>query len=181
LEIVREPRQERGHRDDTVTDEDRSANARIYQALGFNSGSRKRRGRKLIEFQILSALVDSMLILAISLFVCFLYLVSLKTDLVNFLPHKIYFAELFGVIFLWIQFCYLVVLRAFSGSTFGEKVFDVRLGIFQERYLLSYPFRVIYRTFIIYLCGIVVLPILSWFFKKDLAGEISGLKITSNI
>jgi len=176
LDIIREPL----NKDGKTISTDRSVNQRIYHELGFNSGSRKRRGRKLIEFQILSALVDSLLILATSFFVCFLYLLSLKTDLVHILPHKLYFAELFGVIFLWIQFCYLVVLRTFGGATFGEKVFDVRLGIFQERYLLSYPFRVIYRTFIIYLCGIVVLPILSWFFKKDLAGEISGLKITSN-
>ncbi len=145
------------------------------------SGSRKRRGRRLIEFQILSALVDSLFILAVSFFVSFLYLVSLKTDLVNILPHRFYFAELFGVIFLWIQFCYLVVLRAFNGCTFGEKVFDVRLGIFQERYLLSYPFRVILRTMVIYAFGIVTLPVLSWFLKKDLAGEICGLKVTSNI
>ncbi len=177
MDIIREPRQ----RDKPITPEDRSTNQWIYQSLGFMSGSQKRRGRKLIEFQILSALIDSLLILAVSLFVCFLYLVSLKTDLVKILPHKLYFAELFGIIFLWIQFCYLVVLRAFIGCTFGEKVFDVRLGLFQERYLLSYPFRVIYRTFIIYACGIVVLPLLSWVFKKDLAGEMSGLKISSNI
>lgn len=177
MEIIREPL----NRDSKVTPQDKSANQRIYHELGFHSGSRKRKGRKLIEFQILSALVDSLLILAISLLVCFLYLVSLKTDLVHILPHQIYFAELFGIIFLWIQFCYLVVLRTFSGATFGEKVFDVRLGIFQERYLLSYPFRVIFRTFIIYLCGIITLPVLSWFFKRDLAGELSGLKLTSNI
>ncbi len=178
MDIIRE---QPVSREGKLTPNDKSANQRIYHELGFHSGSRKRRGRKLIEFQILSALVDSLLILAMSLLVCFLYLVSLKTELVNILPHQLYFAELFGVIFLWIQFCYLVVLRTFSGATFGEKVFDVRLGIFQERYLLSYPFRVIYRTFIIYLCGIVLLPILSWVFKRDLAGEISGLKITSNI
>lgn len=177
MDIIRDPSNRRVR----ITPEDRSANQRIYQGLGFMSGSQKRRGRKLIEFQILSALVDSLLILAVSLFVCFLYLVSLKTDLVKILPHKIYFAELFGIIFLWIQFCYLVVLRTFSGCTFGEKIFEVRLGLFQERYLLSYPFRVIFRTFIIYLCGVVTLPILSWFFKKDLAGEICGLKISSNI
>lgn len=177
MDIIREPL----NKDRKLNPIDKSAKQQIYHELGFHSGSRKRHGRKLIEFQILSALVDSLLILAMSLLVCFLYLVSLKTDLVNILPHQLYFAELFGVIFLWIQFCYLVVLRTFSGSTFGEKVFDVRLGIFQERYLLSYPFRVIYRTFIIYLCGIVVLPILSWFYKRDLAGDISGLKIISNI
>lgn len=177
MEIIREPYQ----RNKPITPQDRSANMRIYQGLGFMSGSQKRRGRKLIEFQILSATVDALLILAISLFVCFLYLVSLKTDLVKILPHKIYFAELFALIFIWIQFCYLVVLRTFAGCTFGEKLFDVRLGLFQERYLLSYPFRVIYRTLVIYACGIVFLPILSWFFKKDLAGEFSGLKISSNI
>lgn len=177
MDIIREPRS----RDNKITPTDRSVNQRIYHELGFNSGSRKRRGRKLIEFQILSALVDSLLILSMSFFVCFLYLLSLKTHLVHILPHTFYFTELFGVIFLWIQFCYLVVLRTFAGATFGEKTFDIRLGIFQERYLLSYPFRVIYRTFIIYLCGIITLPILSWFFKKDLAGEFSGLKVTSNI
>lgn len=177
MDIVREP----VSKENRSTSDDRSLNQRIYQELGFLSGSRKRRGRKLIEFQILSALVDSLIILAASLFVCFLYLVSLKTDLVTILPHKIYFGELFGIIFLWIQFCYLVVLRTFGGATFGERIFEIRLGIFQERYLLSYPFRVIYRTVIIYLGGIIGLPILSWFFKKDLAGELSGLKLTSNV
>lgn len=177
MDIIREP----GSRESKTIPQDKSANQRIYHELGFHSGSRKRRGRKLIEFQILSALVDSLLILALSLLVCFLYLISLKTELVHILPHQLYFAELFAVIFLWIQFCYLVALRTFGGATFGEKIFDVRLGIFQERYLLSYPFLVIYRTLIIYLCGVITLPILSWFFKRDLAGEISGLKLTSNV
>lgn len=177
MDIVREPLK----RDNKVTSPDRSANQPIYLGLGFISGSRKRKGRQLIQFQILSALMDSLLILAMSLFVCFMYLVSLKTDLIKILPHKIYFFELFGLIFLWIQFSYLVVLRTFSGCTFGEKVFNIRLGSFQERYLLSYPFRVIYRTLLIYVCGIIALPILSWFLKKDLAGQISGLKISSQI
>lgn len=175
MEIIREPRS----RERDLSETDRSNNQRIYHELGFSSGSRKRKGRKLIEFQILSALVDSLIILATSLFICFIYLVSLKTDLVKILPHKIYFAELFGIIFLWVQFCYLVVLRTFAGATLGEKVFSIRLGVFQERYLLSYPFRVVYRTIIIYACGIITLPIFSWVLEKDLAGELSGLKLTS--
>lgn len=177
MEIIKD----RKPRDIPLTDTDRSNNQKIYQALGFSGGSRTRKGRRLIEFQILCALVDGLLILAGTLLLCSLYLFFLRTEFKSLLPGNMYFGQLFLIMFLWFQFLYLILLRTFNGATIGETFFDVRLGLFQERYLLSYPFRVIYRTTFIYLFGIITLPILSWFFKRDLAGDLSGLKITSHI
>lgn len=168
--------------------------------LGFLGGPRKRKGRKLIAFQILSALVDGFLILALTLFCCLFVglilkisvselnsqiaisssvlhsysLINIKKSLMEFS-----FLQVFLFSFMTMQFIYLVILRAFIGYTLGEKTFDIRLGLFQERYLLSYPARVIYRSFLILFTGIIILPLLSWLLGKDIAGEISGLKITS--
>lgn len=145
-----------------------------FQDLSFLGGPRKRKGRKLIQFQFLSALVDALIILGMTLLLCSVYMTALKTE-----TGRMQFLELFSIIFCWFQFCYLVLLRAYLGYTLGEKAFNIRLGLYQERFLLSYPFRVIFRTIIILATGIVLLPILSWFFEKDMAGEITNLKIIS--
>lgn len=177
-EPIRKPRTEHPHKNKIQYDADWIPR----QDLSFLGGSRKRKGRKLIEFQFLSALVDGLIILGVSLLLCSLVLTFFNSQLSkSFLntTAKLQFAELFAVIFCWFQFCYLVLLRSYLGYTLGEKTFNIRLGVYQERFLLSYPFKVIFRTVIILSTGIITLPILSWVFEKDLAGEVARLKIVS--
>lgn len=182
MEIQREPnrkpRPEHPHKNKIQYDSDWTPR----QDLSFLGGSRKRKGRKLIEFQFLSALVDGLVILGVSLLLCSLVLTFFNSQISKNLfvsTAKLQFIELFAIVFCWFQFCYLIILRSYLGYTLGEKTFNIRLGVYQERFLLSYPFRVIFRTVIILGTGIVVLPLLSWLFEKDLAGEITHLKIVS--
>ena len=174
-EPIKKPRNSHPQKDKVIYDADWAPR----QDLSFLGGSRKRKGRKLIEFQFLSALVDGLIILGVSLMLCALIMTFLnKNQHFQFIP-KFQFAELFTLIFCWFQFCYLVILRSYLGFTLGEKTFNIRLGVYQERFLLSYPFRVILRTLIILGTGIITLPLLSWLFERDLAGDITQLKIVS--
>jgi hypothetical protein len=151
----------------------------FHQDLSFIGGPRKRQGRKLISFQVLSAIVDGLLILGFSLLLSAAYLWILNTHTGHLLLHRWEFSQFFMMIFCWVQFCYLVVLRTFVGCTVGEKAFDIRLGLYQERFLLSYPFKVLLRSMLIIASGIIILPVLSWLFKRDLAGDLTGIKIQS--
>lgn len=176
MEIIKEPKRPYPRTDKVI-----KANVPLprgtkipLQNLSFLGGSRRRKGRKLIEFQFLSSFIDGLIILGVTLLLTAGYLSLFKNE-----GSRNSFFQIFAVVFFWFQFCYLVLLRTFAGCTLGEKTCHIRLGLYQERFLLSYPFRVIYRTLLILITGVILLPILSWFFEKDLAGEVTDLKIIS--
>ncbi|MBN8537870.1 MAG: RDD family protein [Deltaproteobacteria bacterium] len=175
MEIVREPQRVPRNREQSRDSFD-GFDLGPVQRLGFLGGARKRQGRKLVEFQVLSAIVDGLIVLGMTLFLSSfsILIMKLKGDLNQFLG-------VFILVFVWFQFCYLVLLRAYLGHTLGEKTFNIRLGKYHERLQLFYPLRVIFRTLLILLTGIIILPLFSWLLKKDLSGKITGLKIISLI
>jgi hypothetical protein len=70
-------------------------------------------------------------------------------------------------------------MRVFNGATFGEQACALRLGQPTQRMQPGYIFKVILRTTLIMMTGVIPLPVLSLFFKRDLAGDVSGVKIYS--
>jgi hypothetical protein len=70
---------------------------------------------------------------------------------------------------------YCVTCRSFFGKTLGEWAFDCRLGLPQEQLKTVYPLQVAWRTLVIALTGFIVLPVVSSFMNKDIAGMISGV------
>lgn len=75
----------------------------------------------------------------------------------------------------------MIFLRGFNGATIGEWTCSLRLGQPWQRLQSGYILKVLLRTTLIMATGIVTLPLLSLLFKRDLAGDISGLKIYSLI
>ena len=70
-------------------------------------------------------------------------------------------------------------MRVFLGASMGEWNCDLRLGEPLQWFDFSYLFRVILRTTVVVGSGLILLPILSLLFSRDLAGDISGVKIYS--
>ena len=72
---------------------------------------------------------------------------------------------------------YMVVSRSFFGMSLGEWAMDVQLGTAEQQNQASYPLKVAWRSFVNLATGLVVLPILSYIFNRDIAYFICGLEL----
>jgi hypothetical protein len=151
---------------------------------GFRSGSDKRAGTKLALWTWMSAFIDTLIVVASTCFAIILFSLLMKSSLPEIF--KFVYAEpslikIFGTCFLLSFWLYLIVLRAFMGASIGEWSCQLRLGQPVQRLKAGYVLRVMLRTSFIFLTGVVLIPLLSMLLKRDLAGEISGIKIYSLI
>lgn len=153
-------------------------------AVGFHGGSSKRTGVKLALWTWLSAAVDTLLMIAMSCFFVITFSFLMKTsarEVLQFLVQDMSLGKLFFGAFLCSFWMYMIFLRGFNGATIGEWTCSLRLGQPWQRLQSGYILKVLLRTTLIMATGIVTLPLLSLLFKRDLAGDISGLKIYSLI
>ncbi len=74
---------------------------------------------------------------------------------------------------------YLIVTRFFMGASVGEWACNLRLGQPNQRIKTTYLLKVIFRTSLIMVTGVFIIPVLSLILKKDMAGEMSGIKVYS--
>lgn len=130
-----------------------------------------------------AAALDAMLITASFLLSMIVMLTITKIDLFVNLSHPesskfIYWATL--GLFLTITFIYMVVNRAFSGFTPGEWAFDQCCGQTEQMHTLSYIPRLALRTILVMATGFVTLPLLSYLFNKDIAGQMAGVLLFRN-
>ena len=72
---------------------------------------------------------------------------------------------------------YFMIARSLCGSTLGDWAFDVQLGSEKQRLHIMYPFQVFFRTVVVLVTGIVIVPLISMGFGKDIAEKFSGLKL----
>ncbi len=127
-----------------------------------------------------AAFLDSMLVVAGSL-LCMIILLSItKVDIVRNLKNPdeqgmIYIATL--ALIAAVSFIYLTVNRVFANCTPGEWAYDQRIGLPEESAKASYSLKVIARSLVTIGTGLVVLPLLSLIFQKDIAGMITGTKL----
>lgn len=84
-----------------------------------------------------------------------------------------------GLLFCGVTLFYYMLARGLFGSTLGEWAFDVQLGSEKERAHLMYPFQVLFRTLVIMVTGVILVPLVSLGFGKDMAYYFSGLKLYS--
>lgn len=127
-----------------------------------------------------AAALDAMLITAAFLMSMIMMLTITKIDLFMNLSHaesskNIYFATV--GLFFTITFIYMVVNRAFSGFTPGEWAFDQCCGPGEQMNTLTYIPRLALRTLLVMATGFVTLPVLSYLFNKDVAGQIAGVTL----
>ncbi len=137
---------------------------------------------KEISSSFASAVIDFLIVLGLSsLFVVSLVAIT-RVDLIAMLTHNqlgLRTTIEIGVLFAGVNLFYYMVSRGLFGSTLGDWAFDVQLGSAKERSHLMYPLQVIFRTFVIMLTGIFIIPLVSIGFGKDIAYYFSGLKLYS--
>jgi len=129
-----------------------------------------------------SAMIDAMIVLGLaSLFVVTLVAIT-QIDIIRMLTSQELSSRVLielSLLYFGVTLFYFMLSRGLFGSTLGDWAFDVQLGSEQERLHLGYPLQVIFRTFMILATGVVVLPMLSLIFGKDLGYYFSGLKLYS--
>ncbi len=149
---------------------------------GFHSGSSKRSGLRLALWTWFSATVDALVLVSLSCFFMVLFSFLMKTSpssvVALFLKNQ-NLISILAMLFVVTVWSYLIFMRAFMGASIGEWACDLRLGEPVQRFRLSYLAKVVLRTTLIMISGIIVIPLLSVVFGRDLAGDISGLKIYS--
>jgi hypothetical protein len=137
---------------------------------------------KEIPSSMASAFIDGMIVLGLSsLFVITLVAIT-QIDLLRMVTSQEMgtraFVEL-ALLYAGVTIVYFMLARGLFGSTLGDWAFDVQLGSDEERRHLGYPLQVVFRTFVVMLTGVILLPMASLIFGKDLAYYLSGLKLYS--
>lgn len=137
---------------------------------------------KEVAVSFASAVIDFFIILGLaSLFVVSLVAIT-QVDLVKMLTsQQMSFRTSLDLAFLFsgVALIYYMIARGFFGSTLGDWAFDVQLGSEDDRVHLMYPFQVLFRSFLIILTGLILVPLVSLGFGKDMAYYFSGLKLYS--
>ena len=135
---------------------------------------------KEVSSNFASAIIDSFILLGLSsIFVVSLVAIT-KVDIITMLTTpKLLGHTLFelGVLYTGVTLLYFMLTRGLFGSTLGDWAFDVQLGSEKERNHILYPFQVIFRTLIIMITGIFIIPLVSMSLGKDIAYYFSGLKL----
>lgn len=154
----------------------------VDNETAFHGGPKKRTGLKLALWTWLSASIDGLVLFSLSCFFMVFFSFLMKTSAKSFLSlvfNNRTGVEAFILLFIITGWSYLIFSRVFMGASIGEKSCDLRLGQPLQRFQADYILKVIFRSTLIIVTGIFVLPLLSAFFRRDLAGDLSGVKIYS--
>ena len=150
--------------------------------LNFRSGSQNRSGFNLVLWSWMSAFIDTIVLISISCFALIFFSVLFKTparELLKILSIESKASELFIVSFLFSFWAYMIMMRAFMGASLGEWSCQLRLGQPVQRLKPTYVFRVILRTTLLLATGVIIFPILSLIFNRDLLGDLTGIRVYS--
>lgn len=146
----------------------------------FHRGPQRRRGYRLTGWLLISVLTDLLIITACTgLFLMAGSLVLKWSPQYEFNQwvqsyfHQKVFKETAIILFGYISILYFIFFRIFLSATIGEWSCGLRIGQPSERMKSSYAFKVILRVLLISCTGVIVFPVLSLLFKKDLAGHLT--------
>ncbi|OFZ17869.1 MAG: hypothetical protein A2Z20_05835 [Bdellovibrionales bacterium RBG_16_40_8] len=125
-------------------------------------------------------ILDVAIVLAISL----IFLVSLITatgvDLVSVMQssQKEFATQLSLIVMYFAVYeMYVIVSRSFFGCTISEWTFDLQMGDDEQILKARYPAQVLWRSILMLITGLVILPLGSLLFGRDLAAKFSGLQL----
>lgn len=127
-----------------------------------------------------AATLDGMLITAAYLSCLIVLLLVTKVDLLtNILNPDDQNMVLIGLggLFATLTWTYLTANRVFLGFTPGEWVFDQTLGRPEDVGSAEYSLKVSLRSAIVIMTGLVLLPVLSMIFRRDLIGALLGVEL----
>ncbi len=157
----------------------RDGSAHLDFSTEFNRGSRSGGvGYKLVAWSFIAALIDALIIFALScaFLVGFSFLV--KSEMHSML--QVFGGSIYQIGFMAgaLLLCtYMIMLRVFLGFTIGEWACSLRLGNLKQRLNRFYSLRVVARMFLIFITGLVVLPLISLLIGRDLAGLVVRLPL----
>ena len=81
------------------------------------------------------------------------------------------------LLFVAVLQMYMLTARSFAGASLGEWAFDLQLGDEDDQRKTAYPLLVAWRTFLVTMTGIIVLPILSLVLRQDITKHLTGLQL----
>jgi hypothetical protein len=126
-----------------------------------------------------AALLDALVVLGVSTLGLVIILLITKVDLIAMLssaqadgPTQLHLALLY---ISMLQF-YMLISRSFFGATLGEWSFDAQMGTFANQLKSVYPIQIVWRT-LLSTGSLFILPLLSYFLKKDLLKPLTGLQL----
>ncbi|MNK08044.1 hypothetical protein D3C87_259680 [compost metagenome] len=153
------------------------------QNTGFHSGpSAKRKGYRLAMWSFLASIIDGLILIAIScVFMVMFSLVvhSPFAEVLKVIQHSQHRLLFFAEVMMGASWLYLIAIRGLMGASIGEWACNLRLGQPHERLGSFYILKVAFRSTLILLTGVIVLPFLSMLFGRDVAGIVTGLKLFS--
>ena len=135
---------------------------------------------KEIPASLASSFIDFLITLGISaLFVVSLIVIT-QIDVMKLLSTREMLNRTMieiSALYFGVAILYYMISRSLWGSTLGDWAFDVQLGTEKQRLHLMYPFQVLFRTIIIVATGVILVPLVSLGFGRDIAEKFSGLKL----
>lgn len=140
------------------------------------------RMRKLtpVTMSVASATLDLIICTALGLLFLVVTLLITKTNLnvvmIN-LNKDLMVQVSLGVMFITVMQMYVVVARSFFGATLGEWTFDLQIGKNDEQFTEMYALKVAFRSVLNLVTGMVLLPLVSAILGRDIAGQLSGVKL----
>lgn len=142
--------------------------------------SPQRKNLQPVTLSFESAVLDLIIVMGLTLVFMTALLVVTKVDL-NVVFRNLnsdYMTQIsLGVLFLAVMQMYVVISRSFFGRTLGEWTFDLQMGQDEEQRLEVYPLKVAARSFLVTVTGLVLLPLISAILGRDVAGQITGIKL----
>lgn len=119
----------------------------------------------------------STIFLVVIILITHINLWGLLTNAQTDRPTQIHIA----LLFLSVLQMYLLTARSFFGASLGEWAFDLQLGAAEDQRKTAYPLRVAWRTLLMTATGLLLLPLLSLVFRRDLAKSLTGLQLYRRI
>lgn len=152
------------------------------EVIGFHGGAQKKSGFKLALWTWLSATIDTFILISTSCFFMIVFSFLMQTPAKSFILQLFKQPQLISVFagsFTLSLWTYLIFTRIFMGASLGEWTCNLRLGKPIQRTQMNNLFKVILRTTLVLGTGVVVIPLISLVVGRDIAGEITGIKIYS--
>ncbi len=148
----------------------------------FSGGPQRRSGFKLAAWTWIAFMIDALLLASMT---CFLTL-GIALGIEKFKWINLYFIVqgpnlvlTLLVMGLFLGWMYFIASRVLVGATVGEWTCALRMGQPSERMHKQYLYRIVLRTSLTLLTGLVPFPMLSLLLKKDILGQITGVSIYS--
>ena len=147
-----------------------------------SAGPHRRSGFKLATWTFLAALIDTLILSSITCFCVLILAMSIskfKIDSLFFLIQGSNLVLTLIVSMVFLGWLYFVYARMLVGATVGEWSCSIRLGKPFERLQNQYMYKVLLRSSLNIMTGIILFPIISFLIGHDVLGKITGLRIYS--